>query len=137
MFFRGFFFFLEIIGMNLFQQQPIEKRTNLYKKIQNIHPNYIPIIVTYQTSLWKMLFHKEKTLGEFKYQLHERCFPTDTETIFLLTENNTIPVSSLTIEQVHEKHKNKDDQFLYLTITKENVFGSVLEYLEECLLTVQ
>ncbi len=60
------------------------------------------------------------TLGNFAFQIHERCNPKDI--CYMLTETGVSLTSDIIMEDIDEVHRNIDG-FLYFRIEKENALG--------------
>jgi GABA(A) receptor-associated protein len=111
-----------------FANTPLEKKqrenTSLFLK----YPSKIPVIIFTKTKgvpepeKCKFLIDRNVSVAEFLTVLRKYIKLSETDSIFLFTENNTIPASSQLMSELYEHHKN-EDKFLYLEYTFENTFG--------------
>ena len=92
--------------------------------IKEKHPNYIPIILTSDCSLdkYKYLINKEMTVGNLMCYIRQRNKLNHFEAYFVFADNILLQQSQ-TIQQVYDLYANKENNFLFLTIKKENTFG--------------
>lgn len=70
----------------------------------------------------KFLVPTEITIGQFMCVVRKRLNINNTTSIYIFTEQNTIPCSTDTIESVYKFYKNEDN-FLYMTYASESTFG--------------
>lgn len=114
----------------------LHRRIRLYEKIREVHPNTIPIIIGCRKRAGLVLQRKKflcrgnmpvgMLLAEVRKSVANSLFGSNLGShaaLFLFTEDNTLPAMSQLLQQVHERHGNRDDGFLYLMVEKENVFG--------------
>lgn len=106
-----------------------DKRLNESKKLNEKHPNLIPIIVEKSDSSSvaeinkkKMLMSRDATVIKLLQAIRSRIKLDATEAIFIFIDNRTIPAPNSTIGEVYEKYGDKDG-FLYVTYSSENTFG--------------
>ena len=69
----------------------------------------------------KYLVQTDYTIGYFLVAIRKRIKLKDYEALFLMV-NNYIPPSTMKFKELYHKHKDTDG-YLYITYTKENVFG--------------
>jgi GABA(A) receptor-associated protein len=99
------------------------------KDINRKYPTRIPVIIRSNIKLasadgkHKYLVPKALTVSQFVHVLRKRMELTPEEGIFVLSERSYLLPSQHTFESVYQIHKS-DDGMLYLTVTKENTFGS-------------
>lgn len=111
-----------------FADMPLNKKQSENASLLMRYPTKIPVIIYTKTNnvpepeKCKYLIDKSVTIAEFLSVLRKYIKISQTESIYLFTENNTIPASSQLISQIYEEHKN-EDKFLYLEYTLENTFG--------------
>ena len=111
-----------------FANMPLEKKQKENTTLSMKYPSKIPVIIYTKTkgvpepAKCKYLIDKNVSIAEFISVLRKYIKLSSTDSIFLFTENNTIPPSSHLISQIYEQNKN-DDKFLYLEYTFENTFG--------------
>ena len=109
---------------NTLLEKKQRENTNLFLK----YPSKIPVIIFTKTKgvpepeKCKFLIDRNVSVAEFLTVLRKYIKLSETDSIFLFTENNTIPASSQVMSQIYEQHKN-EDKFLYLEYTFENTFG--------------
>lgn len=108
-----------------FKETPLHERITTSQKIKQKYPGRVPIIVDsfedIEFEKYKYIVSLESTVGEFLYELKKRLKLNSRESIFLLT-NNTLLSNSDSISIIYKKFKSVDD-FLYIIVSKENVFG--------------
>ena len=71
----------------------------------------------------KYLVPADLTCGQFIYTIRKRLQMPAEKAIFLLVKGVIPPIGTPMVE-LYEKYKDKDN-FLYITYTSENVFGSL------------
>jgi GABA(A) receptor-associated protein len=69
----------------------------------------------------KYLVPMDLTVGNFIVVIRKKIKLQDYEALFLMV-NNTIPPSASNFKELYHKYKDTDG-YLYMTYTKENVFG--------------
>ena len=88
----------------------------------------VPVIVekhataTVKMDKNKFLVPKDSTIGSFVHVIRKRLHLSEKEAIFLMCQN-TIPPTSEVMSIVYERHKDKEDNFLYFVLLQENTFG--------------
>lgn len=70
----------------------------------------------------KFLVPTDLTVGQMLHVVRKRMKINSTQSIFLFTENNTLPQSTMPMYCIYNDHKNEDG-FLYLTYNAEDTFG--------------
>lgn len=111
-----------------FMSYPLEKRKKEVGMLNIRHPSKIPIIIytkNKQAPLLKkckFLVNTDITIAELLHTIRKYMELKQNESIFLFTENNTIPPSSFTVQSLYKEHKNEDG-FMYLEYSVENTFG--------------
>ena len=108
---------------------PFDIRTKTSFDILTKCPDKIPIIVQPSSksrltlSRRKFLTPKDFSLLNFMSKLREHVHNLHhNATLFLLLENGTIPLMTLSIDQLYHRYSDPDG-FLYIIICEENVFG--------------
>lgn len=102
-----------------------EERLSISTNIKQKYPDRIPIIV----NTTDFVMDKYKFLSPANINIHKLLISirksiqklNPNEALFLLI-NNTIPNNTSLISELYNEYKNNDG-FLYITITKESVFG--------------
>jgi GABA(A) receptor-associated protein len=117
---------------NLFRSKhSIEDRQKESDRIRIKYPDKVPIIVTKSSSAVKSLVNIDRnkflapedlTIGQFLTVIRKRIKVNDSESIFLFIDDNTMPPTSVSLNQIYHDYKD-DDGFLYITYCSENVFG--------------
>lgn len=95
------------------------------ERMLNKYPERLPIIVkkySDNVSRSKFLVPKEFTIGQLIYIIKRKTQMKPSEAIFIFTEKNILMTTGSRIEDIYEKHKNKDG-FLYIIYSLENTFG--------------
>lgn len=103
---------------------------NEIEVVKQKYPNYIPIIVrvhdnkSIKLTKSKYLVGGEITLGQFLSILRKKITNIkSTESIYLLINNTLIPIT-LPISMIYNEKKDPETNMLYITICKENTFGT-------------
>ena len=95
------------------------------ERMINKYPERLPIIITKHSSnvkQSKFLVPREFTIGQLVYIIKRKSQIKPSEAIFIFTEKNILMNAGSRVEDIYEKHKNKDG-FLYLIYSLENTFG--------------
>ena len=105
-----------------------DNRIQECSRIQNKHPDKIPIIVCKDINCklsdidkQKYLVPKDMNLGQFIYVIRKRIRLQPNEALFVLVNYSLMP-SNKPLQDIYEKHKDEDG-FLYITYSSENTFG--------------
>ena len=112
-----------------YKTHSFDKRIQESNKMLSKHPNSICVIIEKSKSdntipdidKHKYLIPKELTVGQLLYVIRKRIHLTPQQAIFFYV-NNTLPSSSITIENLYKQYKDPDG-FLYIRYTGENTFG--------------
>jgi hypothetical protein len=103
---------------------------NEIEVVKQKYPNYIPIIVrvhdnkSIKLTKSKYLVGGEITLGQFLSILRKKITNIkSTESIYLLINNTLVPIT-LPIFMIYNEKKDPETNMLYITICKENTFGT-------------
>lgn len=111
-----------------FALMPLQKKLRENATLEKRYPSKLPVIIytkcknVAEPQKCKYLIDKGVSIAEFLSVLRKYIKLEPTESIYLFTEDNTIPPSSHLMSQVYNDHKNEDN-FLYLEYTLENTFG--------------
>lgn len=70
----------------------------------------------------KFLVPKDLTIGQMMHVIRKRIKLDSTQSIFLFTENNTLPMTTQTVGNLYNQNANKDG-FMYLTYNAEETYG--------------
>jgi GABA(A) receptor-associated protein len=119
------------------ESHSFEKRLEEAKKIINKYPDRIPVIVEVAKSSGffrsengdlkidkkKYLVPKDITLGQFNHIVRKRIKLAEHEALITFAGEKCLPMISVPMGSIYAEHRD-EDQFLYLTISKENTFGS-------------
>ena len=107
------------------EKNTFENRLKESTAILERYPTRIPVIVLTKGDLTldkiKYLVPNDLTIGQFIYVLRKRIKLSPEQSIHCFIDNN-IPRISERFDQIYKKHADKDN-FLYLTVSKEVVFG--------------
>lgn len=124
-----------LVRGNSFKDEcPLNVRKELYEKIKINFPDKIPVIVqkhkkctvSNDLSKRKFLLSPDTHFGQFVIELRKKYIENikPSEALFwYVGEKDTIPTFENYIGDIYNKYKDKDDGFLYVTFTNENVFG--------------
>jgi len=92
-------------------------------------PGKIPIILEKYSPSQTIVLDKEKylvpgeiTIAEILYMFRKRIKLESNQALFVFF-NTDVVNTSMTLTQVYNKYKNKDDGMLYATYGGENTFG--------------
>lgn len=106
----------------------LKDRISESTRVMTKYPNKIPVICEKGIGVDNPDIDKNKylvpidlTIGNFLVVIRKRIKLQDFEALFLLV-NGTIPAISTTFGQIYHRYKDEDG-FVYMTYTKENVFG--------------
>jgi len=94
---------------------------------KNFHDK-VPVVVNdesgsiLKTNKSKFLLEKDMTLGQFMCMIRKKNQLTPHEAIYVFC-NNVLPKSNTTVLDLWNEHKNKEDDILYMSCSKENTFG--------------
>lgn len=111
-------------------ENPLHKRVENSKLLRCKYPDKLPIICEVgnidkksdlELNKNKFLVPKNITLGQFSYIIKQRTNLKSEEAIYIFV-NNTLPPNSMLMSNIYSIYKDNDN-FLYLTIFKEQTFG--------------
>ena len=115
----------------------VDHRKRLALKMRNQYPDRIPAIVASIDANQKPFLEKckylipcELTVSQFLSNLRnsdgikENQISKNDALYMLLEESNMVPPAQESFGEIDKKYKNKEDEFLYLVLAKENTFGS-------------
>ena len=115
--------------MSIFKNKPLNERKQEVENMMTKFPGKVPIILEKYASSQTVVMDKEKylvpgdiTVGEILYMFRKRIKLESTEALFVFF-NNDMPATTMTLQQVYNKYKNKQDGMLYATYGGENTFG--------------
>ena len=99
------------------------------RRLTTTHPGRIPIFVTRAASCkdipdlprHKFLVNGDLTVGQFLYVIRRQLVLKPEQALFLFVENS-LPVSSQMLREVHAQYASSDGA-LRLTYTSESAFG--------------
>jgi GABA(A) receptor-associated protein len=104
----------------------IDKRLEDSRKLKIKYPDRIPIILSSKDIILdrhKYLIPSDTLLSEFCFIIRKSICLNSSEALFLFVgDKNISPVMTDTIKNIYNKHKDIDN-FLYIQIKKEAVFG--------------
>ena len=106
-----------------------DQRLKNSQKLKEKYPRRLPVIVTTEKGIPKLdkdkfLVPKDLLLSEFCYVVRQRM-TIDSKKALLLLSNNKLLRPFDTMEEIFEKEKDKDCEFLYITACGENTFGTL------------
>lgn len=106
-----------------------EQRIELCSRIRLTHPDRIPVIIEYDSSLdveesanTKFLVPNDSTVQKFMISLRKKLSVTSEKGLYLHVNRKTIPRATTLIANLYKTHKD-DDGFLYIVCSGENTFG--------------
>lgn len=113
----------------VFNEEENKIIANEVRVVRQKYPQYIPIIVrsgdkSIDLLKTKYLVQGTMTLGQLLVILRKRnkCVLKPSQSIHVFI-GSVMPGSSELLMSIYDKHKNKDNNMLFLTICKENTFG--------------
>lgn len=114
------------------QKYTLETRKMEAKKIKNKYPDRVPVIVEMSDPESKIKIDKNKylvpsdlTVSQFIFVLRRRLKLKPEEAIYLFFGDGILVNCSEIMLNVYEKYKD-NCSFLYVTISFENTFGSIV-----------
>jgi GABA(A) receptor-associated protein len=116
-------------GIFSLESNSLEKRKKECTDMCMKYPDRVPVLVSRvknstapQIDKQKYLVPNELTVSQFMFVVRKRIkFPQE-KALFLFIDG-TIPSGSTMMSALYETHKSKDDGFLRISYTEENVFG--------------
>lgn len=106
-----------------------EKRKAESDRLREKYSDKIPVVVERSDACnlpeidkQKYLLQKDVTVGQFMFLIRKQIKINENESIFLLINNNTVPSTGSTMEEIYAKHADKDG-FLYITYSAQQAFG--------------
>jgi GABA(A) receptor-associated protein len=124
------------------EKYTFDQRTNQSSKIRDKYPDHVPVIL--EPALEKRItkrgqsFAKQvvdgglktkylvpgtQSVAKFMATVRKQVKLSKEEALYLMTLDNTIPASVMTMAQLDKSHRSEDG-FLYLVFTGENTFGA-------------
>ena len=115
--------------MSIFRNKPLTERKKDVVNMLTKFPGKIPLILEKYSSSQTVVMDKEKylvpgeiTVGELLYMFRKRIKLEATQALFVFF-NMDMASTSMTMQQVYDRYKNKEDGMLYATYSGENTFG--------------
>jgi GABA(A) receptor-associated protein len=115
--------------MSIFKNKPLNERKQEVENMMTKFPGKVPIILEKYASSQTVVMDKEKylvpgeiTVGEILYMFRKRIKLDATQALFVFF-NKDMAATNMTMKQVYDRYKNKDDGMLYATYGGENTFG--------------
>ena len=108
----------------------LEKRQAISQRLLSTYPDRVPILIgraelmrTPEVSCHKYMAPRNITFAKFLSDIRVNIPDIDsTVALFFFVGNGVLPVASLLMETIYDKHKSSDG-FLYVIYTAENTFG--------------
>lgn len=118
-------------------QYTLNQRINLFNHLSIVHPDKIPVVMERALIAdltlpylrkYKLLIPLDSTMGYLKQYIirlmKRQKTPMDPKkTLFLFLDNVIYPATTL-VSEVYSKHRNPNDNFLYISYCHENTFGT-------------
>jgi len=109
---------------------PLFKRRDESKRLLTKYPDRIPIIVEINfrckefndISHFKILIPNNFSVSHIIFHIRRKLQINPSESIYLFSEDNTMFSPSITVQEAYTTYKNIDG-LLYISVSKENVFG--------------
>ena len=105
---------------------PLARKNLEARRIMNKYPDRIAIIITskdFELDKNKYLCPRDLTVGHFQVILRKRIKLKAEQAMFMLVKSGAMLTQTTLLSSVYSEHKDKDDDFLYITLISENVFG--------------
>lgn len=115
----------ELLFIKEFKKQKLEKRIKISDNIKLKYNDRIPIIIDstyFKFGKNKYIVPKDMRIGNFIHMIKNKINLLPEQSIFLLCNNILLNGSDI-INIIYEKYK-EEDNFLYIIISLENVFGN-------------
>ena len=118
------------MGSSYQRAKPFDHRCNESKAMNAKYPDRVCVICERSTSSGdigsldknKYLVPQTLTVGQFMHIIRKRLELNGVKALFLFTEKQVLPPTSMTMMELYAAHKH-DDGLLYLTYATENTFG--------------
>lgn len=111
------------------KENPIDVRLAESQRVLCKFPDRVPVIVETHKSLKdinrdkrKYIVPQDLTVGQFVYVIRKRLKLSPEKAMFCFI-GHFLPATSNLMNSVYDKYKAKDN-FLYVTVSSENTFGS-------------
>ena len=107
----------------------LETRIRDRERIEALHPGYIPTIVnpgsesTPPIKKQKYMLSRDLTGAQLIYIIRRRVALDSRQALFLLCNGRMITANDVLVT-LHERNRDPEDGYLYITYTLENAFGS-------------
>ena len=108
----------------------IETRRNECRKVLEKNPGKIPIIFEKDPKSkiepfpkTRYLVSKDLTVNHFQLLLRNKLKLNETQAFFLLVQGKYTILGENTLAEIYQKFKDKDDGFLYMMYSTEQVWG--------------
>jgi len=115
----------ELLFIKEFKKQKLEKRIKISENIKLKYNDRVPIIIdsiNFKLDKHKYIVPKDMIIGNFIQMIKTKISLLPEQSIFLLCNNRLLNGSDI-INIIYEKYK-EEDNFLYIIISLENVFGN-------------
>ena len=110
------------------QNNSFEKRKQISSSVISKNPTHVPIILSKlpnstipNCEKTKFLVPSTTTVARFIHEIRKYVNLDSEQSIYIFVKD-TIPQSSLIIQQIYQRYKDPDG-FLYVTYSGENTFG--------------
>jgi hypothetical protein len=108
----------------------VETRRNECRKVLEKNPEKIPIIFEKDPKSQiepfpktRYLVSKDLTVNHFQLLLRNKLKLNETQAFFLLVQGKYTILGENTLAEIYQKFKDKDDGFLYMMYSTEQVWG--------------
>jgi len=110
--------------------KPFDHRCNESRSMKDKYPDRVCVICERSASAGsignldknKYLVPRTLTVGQFMHIIRKRLDIDSVKALFLFTEAQVLPPTSMMMVDLYASHKH-DDGLLYLTYATENTFG--------------
>lgn len=119
--------------MNSYKKiKTLEERKRESDKIFQKHKIKIPIVVLMDKRIssskphYKFLVSGDISVSNLQFIVRHKIKIDPSESLFCLTETNTLLSGNTTIHQAYSQYKDREDNMFYLYFKIENTFGDLL-----------
>lgn len=107
------------------REDNVQKRKQHIQKKMQENPNVVPVIIkskNIKIASEKLLIYKQLNMIDLQAIIRKREKLKEYEAVFLFVNGNTIVKATNLVQDVYKEYKKEDD-ILYVFVSKENTFG--------------
>ena len=112
-----------------FKELDLEERKKEASKILNQYPNRVPIICEPEPNSNiplnknRYILPNDMTVNQFIFLIRKKIDLNDKYAIFLITTKNVTLSGDISLKEVYNTYKDKQDNFLYIYCASEMIWG--------------